>query len=118
MQLANPFTTRRVKEKTKEQQAVEAVNWKPKFCSFLAPQAGSAVSMAMAKCWPNRPAAAPVPAVDGAEVMQLPVDPGLLSGKRPVKPVKHINPRPSVGCPSVASESQARKKLARVRFQV
>ena len=48
--LANPFTTRRVKEKTaKEQHAVEAANWKPKFCSFTAPQAGSTVAMAMAK---------------------------------------------------------------------
>ena len=52
VQLANTFTTRRVKEKTKEQKAVEAVNWKPKFSSFSAPHAGSAVAMALAKCGP------------------------------------------------------------------
>ena len=46
---ANPFTTKQVKEKTKEKEAEEAVNWKPKFSSFTAPQAGSAVAMALAK---------------------------------------------------------------------
>ena len=39
VKLVNPFTTRRVKEKTtKEQQAVEAANWKPKFFVLSRPR--------------------------------------------------------------------------------
>ena len=65
VKLANPFTTKRVKEKTtKEQKAAEAADWKPKFCSLTAPQAGSAVVMAMAKSGAKRAAAATVPAAD------------------------------------------------------
>ena len=110
--LANPFTTRRGKEKTtKEQQAVEAANWKPKFCSFTAPQAGNAVAMALAKSGAKRAAAAPVPAADAEAVLQRPVDPKRLIGKRPSIPVKKMNPRPG-GRPSAAS--QALKK--RVSF--
>ena len=104
--LANPFTTRRVKEKTtKEQQAAEAANWKPTFCSFTAPQAGSAVAMAMAKSGATRAAAAPVPAADAEEVLQRPGDPKRLIGKRPVIPVKKINPRPG------ESSRQSRHRL-------
>ena len=105
--LANPFTTRRVKEKIK-QQAREAANWNPKFCSFLAPQAGSAVAMAMAK-------SAPVPAVDAEEALKRPVHPKRLLGKRTVIPVKKMNPRPGVSRPSVASQALKIKK--RVSFQ-
>ncbi len=47
--LANPFTTMRVKDKTAEKDAEEAVYWKAKFSSFTAPQAGSTVAMAMAR---------------------------------------------------------------------
>ena len=113
--LANPFTTRRVKEKTtKEQQAAEAANRKPKFCSFTAPQAVSAVAMAMAKSGAKRAAAAPVPAVDAEEALQRPVDPKRLLGKRTVIPVKKINSCPGGSRPSVAT--QALKK--RVSFQV
>jgi hypothetical protein len=95
--LANPFTTKRMKEKkTKEQQAAEASSWKPKICSITAPQAGSAVAMALAKAGAKRAAASPVPAADAEEVMQRPVDPGLLAGKR--LPVMKHKPatRPSV----------------------
>ena len=110
VKLANPFTTKRMKEKkTKEQQAAEAASWKPKICSMTAPQAGSAVAMALAKAGAKRAAAAPVPAADAEEVLQRPVDPRRLAGKRPVFPVKKHNPRPSVA-------SLAVKK--RVRFQV
>ena len=94
--LANPFTTKRIKEtKTKEQQAAEAASWKPKICSMTAPQAGSAVAMAMAKTAAKRAGAAPVPAADAEEVMQRPVDPRLLAGKRTSIPVKKHNPRPA-----------------------
>ena len=103
--LANPFTTRRVKEKTKEQQASEAAHWNPKCCSFTAPQAGSAVAMAMTKSAAERAAAAPVPAVDAEEALQRPVDFKRLLGKRTVIPVKKINPRPGVSSPSVATQA-------------
>jgi hypothetical protein len=99
--LANPFTTKRMKEKkTKEQQAAEASSWKPKICSMTAPQAGSAVAMALAKAGAKRAAASPVPAADAEEVMQRPVDPGLLAGKR--LPVMKHKPG-GASRPSVAS---------------
>ncbi len=59
--LANPFTTKRAKDKTAEREAEEAVCWKPKFSTFTASQAGSAVAMAMPKR-AARPAPAPVEA--------------------------------------------------------
>ncbi len=91
--LANPFTTKRPKEKTREQEAGEAANWNPKILSFSAPQAGSAVAMAMARSGQKR--TAPVKPVDEEEVMQRPVDPKLLvPAERAVKPVQLINPRP------------------------
>jgi hypothetical protein len=103
VKLANPFTTKRMKEKkTKEQQAAEAASWKPKICSMTAPQAGSAVAMALARAGAKRAAAAPLPAADVEEVLQRPVDPRRLAGKRPSIPVKKHNPRP-VSRPSVAS---------------
>ncbi len=54
--LVNPYTTERVKDKTAERDAEEAVSWKPKFSTFTGPQAGSAVAMAMAKqtAWPQQ----------------------------------------------------------------
>ena len=118
VQLANPFATRQVREKTKEQEAVEEVKWKPKFSSFSAPQAGSAVVMALAK---REALPAPAPVKDGAaadepDPLQRPVDPRLLIGKQQVRPVKHINPRPGVSRPSVALH--ARVTHAWVRFQV
>ena len=112
--LVNPFTTRRVKEKTKEQEAVGEVNWKPKFSSFSAPQAGSAVAMAMAKSGPKR--TLPVRPAEEEEVMQRPVDPGLLfksKAGRSVRPVQPSKPRHPQGRPTAATV--ARK---RVRFQV
>ncbi len=48
-ELANPFTTKRVKERGKERKAEEAVSWKLIFSSITAPQVSSAVVMAMAK---------------------------------------------------------------------
>ena len=116
--LVNPFITRGEKEKTKEKEAEEAVNWKPKFSSFSAPQAGSAVVMALAK---REALPAPAPVKDGAaadepDPLQRPVDPRLLIGKQQVRPVKHINPRPGVSRPSVAL--YARVTHAWVRFQV
>ena len=114
--LANPFTTKRMKEeKTKEQQTAEAASWKPKICCMTAPQAGSAVAMAMAKTGAKRAGAAPVPAADAEEVMQRSVDPRLLAGKRPSLPVKKINPRPA-SRPSMAS--LAGKKRICLQVQV
>ena len=55
MKLANPFTSKRPKEKTEGQEAAEAAHWNPKFASFSAPQAGSAVAMAMAKSGRDAP---------------------------------------------------------------
>ena len=113
--LANPFTTKRAKDKTAKKDAEEAVCWKPKFSSFTAPQAGSAVAMAMAKR-PALPAAAQVeaPAGEAAEApdpLQQEVDPKLLVSTRGRGP-----PRPSVHRPCL------RRPLlnthARVRLQV
>ena len=113
MKLANPFTTKRPKEKTKAQEAAEAAHWNPKFASFSAPQAGSAVAMAMAKSGPKR--TLPVRPAEAEEVMQRPVDPGLLfksKAGRSVRPVQPIKPRHPQGRPTAATV--ARK---RVRFQ-
>ena len=112
MKLANPFTTKRQKEKIKQQEAAEAAHWNPKFASFSAPQAGSAVAMAMGKSRPKR--TLPAKPADEEGVMQRPVDPGLLvTAKRAVKPVQLINPQPQQRRPTAATV--ARK---RVRFQV
>jgi hypothetical protein len=116
--LANQFTTKRAKDKTTEKDAEEAVCWKPKFSSFTAPQAGSAVAMAMAKR-PARPAAAQVeaPAEDAPEApaapdpLQRAVDRKLLVSTRGSGP-----PRPSVHQPGL--RRPILHTHARVRFQV
>ena len=114
MKLANPFTTKRPKEKTKGQEAAEAAHWNPKFAPFSALQAGSAVAMAMAKSGPKR--TLPVRPAEEEEVMQRPVDPGLLvksKAVRSVRPVQPIKPRHQQGRPTAATVARQR-----VRFQV
>ena len=105
---------RRRRPRDKLEEAAEAAHWNPKFASFSAPQAGSAVAMAMAKSGQRR--TLPARQADEEEVMQRPVDPGLLvktKAMRSVRPVQPIKPRPQQGRPTAATV--ARK---RVRFQV